>query len=49
MGDVAAARFPHHGRIFATQFSVFIGIPFSLLIFKVSLLDLLCCATTVML
>ena len=35
MGDVAAARYPHHGRIFATQFSVFIGIPFTLLIFKV--------------
>ncbi len=35
VGDVAAARSPHHGRIFATQFSVFIGIPFSLLIFKV--------------
>ena len=34
VGDVAAARSPHHGRIFATQFSVFIGIPFSLLIFK---------------
>ena len=35
VGDMAAAKSPHHGRIFATQFSVFIGIPFSLLIFKV--------------
>lgn len=36
MGDFAAKRHPHHGRIFACQFSVAIGIPFSLLILKVS-------------
>jgi len=34
IGDIAASRFPNHGRIIATQFSVFIGIPFALLIFK---------------
>ena len=36
MGDFAAKRHPHHGRIFACQFSVAIGIPFSLLMLKVS-------------
>ena len=35
MGDLAAKRYPHHGRIFACQFSVAIGIPFSLLLLKV--------------
>ena len=35
MGDFAAKRHPQHGRIFACQFSVAIGIPFSLLILKV--------------
>jgi hypothetical protein len=35
VGDVAATRWPHHGRIWACQFSVFIGIPFSILILKV--------------
>ncbi len=35
MGDFAARRHPQHGRIFACQFSVAIGIPFSLLILKV--------------
>ncbi|WPT16723.1 hypothetical protein PSENEW3_00004731 [Picochlorum sp. SENEW3] len=34
IGDLAASRFPNHGRIVATQFSVFIGIPFAFLIFK---------------
>ena len=34
IGDIAASRFPNHGRIVATQFSVFVGIPFALLIFK---------------
>jgi len=36
VGDLAAKRHPHHGRIFACQFSVAVGIPFSLLILKVS-------------
>ncbi len=35
VGDLAAKRYPHHGRIFACQFSVAVGIPFSLLILKV--------------
>lgn len=35
MGDFAAKRWPHHGRIWACQFSVAIGIPFSVLILKV--------------
>ena len=35
MGDMAAKRHPHHGRIFACQVSVAVGIPFSLLILKV--------------
>ena len=35
MGDFAAKRHPQHGRISACQFSVAIGIPFSLLILKV--------------
>ncbi len=35
MGDFSAKRHPQHGRIFACQFSVAIGIPFSLLILKV--------------
>lgn len=34
IGDIVASRYPNHGRILATQFSVFIGIPFSLLVFK---------------
>ncbi|EIE22835.1 MFS general substrate transporter [Coccomyxa subellipsoidea C-169] len=34
VGDFAAQRWPHHGRIWACQFSVAIGIPFSLLILK---------------
>lgn len=34
IGDRVAATYPHHGRILATQFSIFIGVPFSLLIFK---------------
>ena len=35
IGDKAAARFPDHGRIAATQFSVIIGIPFAVLLIKV--------------
>ncbi len=35
VGDYAAKGWPHHGRIFACQFSVAIGIPFSVLILKV--------------
>ncbi|CAL5229213.1 g12496 [Coccomyxa viridis] len=34
VGDFSAKRHPQHGRIFACQFSVAIGIPFSLLILK---------------
>lgn len=34
IGDRAAGRFPDHGRIVATQFSVIVGVPFSLLLFK---------------
>lgn len=36
VGDYAAKGWPHHGRIFACQFSVAIGIPFSVLILKVN-------------
>jgi len=36
VGDFAASKFPHHGRIAVTQFSVFIGIPMSWLIIKVT-------------
>jgi MFS family permease len=35
IGDKAAARWPDHGRIVATQFSVIVGVPFALLLFKV--------------
>ena len=35
VGDAAAARWPHHGRIAVTQFSVAVGIPFACLVFKV--------------
>ena len=35
IGDCAARRFPDHGRIVATQFSVIVGVPFALLLFKV--------------
>ncbi|PSC76181.1 MFS general substrate transporter [Micractinium conductrix] len=34
IGDRVASRFPDHGRIVATQFSVIIGVPFALLLFK---------------
>lgn len=37
IGDKAAARFPFHGRIAVTQFSVFTGIPMSWIILKVGL------------
>jgi MFS family permease len=36
IGDAAAARWPNHGRIAATQLSVASGVPFALLIFRVS-------------
>lgn len=36
IGDKVAARWPDHGRIAATQFSVIVGVPFALVIFKVS-------------
>jgi hypothetical protein len=35
IGDRAARRFPDHGRIVATQFSVLVGIPFVAILFKV--------------
>lgn len=35
IGDLAAQRWPNHGRIVATQFSVLVGIPFVAVIFKV--------------
>ena len=34
IGDTVARRWPNHGRVTATQFSVASGIPFALLIFK---------------
>lgn len=34
IGDLAAEKYPNHGRIAATQFSVASGIPFAFLIFK---------------
>lgn len=36
VGDRAASRFPNTGRIAVTQFSVFIGIPLSWLLIKVT-------------
>jgi hypothetical protein len=35
IGDLAARRFPNHGRIAVTQFSVAIGVPLSFLILRV--------------
>lgn len=35
IGDRAAGRWPDHGRISATQFSVIVGVPFALLLFRV--------------
>ena len=37
IGDRAAQNYPCHGRIFVCQFSVFVGIPFSIVLFKVPL------------
>jgi MFS family permease len=34
IGDTVARRYPNHGRVVATQFSVASGIPFAFLIFK---------------
>ncbi|KAK9793504.1 hypothetical protein WJX73_009675 [Symbiochloris irregularis] len=34
LGDRAASKYPQHGRILVCQFSVAVGIPFSLLLFK---------------
>ena len=34
IGDRVASTYPNHGRILATQCSILIGVPFSLLIFK---------------
>ena len=42
VGDRAASRFPNTGRIAATQFSVFIGIPLSWLLVKVTHHNLHC-------
>ena len=35
LGDVAARKFPNHGRIVICQFSVASGIPFTILVLKV--------------
>lgn len=35
VGDAAAARYPNHGRIAVTQFSVLMGVPLSLILMKV--------------
>jgi hypothetical protein len=35
VGDAAARRFPNHGRIAVTQFSVSLGVPLSFLILRV--------------
>lgn len=37
VGDAAAARYPNHGRIAVTQFSVFAGVPLSLILMKVGI------------
>lgn len=37
VGDAAARSHPSHGRILVCQFSVAVGIPFSLILFKVLL------------
>jgi hypothetical protein len=34
LGDWAAQRWPNHGRVFVCQFSVGIGVPLSVLLFK---------------
>lgn len=34
VGDIAAKRYPNHGRVAVCQFSVAIGVPLSLLLFK---------------
>lgn len=36
LGDLAASRFPTAGRIAVCQFSVFVGVPLSILLFKAS-------------
>jgi hypothetical protein len=38
VGDAAAARYPNHGRIAVTQFSVFAGVPLSLILMKVGII-----------
>ena len=35
LGDVAARKFPNHGRIVICQFSVASGVPFTILVLKV--------------
>lgn len=35
VGDKAAARYPDHGRLIICQFSVAVGIPFSIIVTKV--------------
>ncbi len=35
VGDKAAVRYPDHGRLLVCQFSVAVGIPFSIMITKV--------------
>ena len=40
IGDWAAARHPDHGRIAVCQFSVAVGVPLSVLLFKVRAVSL---------
>ena len=35
LGDLAASRYPNYGRIAVCQFSVFAGVPLSLVLLKV--------------
>lgn len=37
LGDLAAVKYPNYGRIAVCQFSVFAGVPLSLILLKVSL------------
>lgn len=43
IGDLAAAKYPDYGRIAVCQFSVFAGVPLSLILLKVNLPQLALC------
>ena len=43
VGDLAAKRYPSHGRILVCQFSVVSGVPLSLLLLKVACFCFPCC------